>query len=77
MQFSELKNMCYEHDRLIKKSDIIEESEKNRTWLKVVNPKGREFQLSDIEINALMQCIRETGFEMEKTIYQLLNNKGE
>lgn len=77
MQFSELKTICYEHDKLIEKSDIIEESKKNRMWLKIVNPKGREFCLSDVEINVLMECINKKGLEIEKTIYQILNNKGE
>jgi len=77
MQFSELKNMCYEHDFLLKKNKIIEDYKNNDSLLRIVNSKDEDFYLSKIEVEALIECVNKQGLEIEKFIYQLLNNKGE
>jgi hypothetical protein len=72
VSFDDVKNLCEAHTRLLKKTDIIQRSNKENIWLKVIDAKGKEFYLEDDEIKMLENFIEEKGLKIEKTINELL-----
>lgn len=75
MNFNDLKEICKEHDKLLKKTEIIEKCKKERHWMDVITPENARYRLGDEEIKLLKDFYEEKGLEIERMILKLLSNK--
>ena len=72
MKFKDIKDLCYEHDELRRKTKIIAECEAIRNYFKVTTHQIRgDFYLGDEEIKVLNDYYEKRGSEIERIIYNL------
>lgn len=71
VNLKEVKQLCEEHDKCLKKTKVINHARRERIWLKVIDARGYDFYLSEDEIDMLSELIDKKGMEIENKIQDM------
>jgi hypothetical protein len=68
----ELKQLCNEHDRMIRLKDTIKDANKNNHWIRIQTPSNRDGEHinydGDFIVEAILNSINARIIEIEKLI---------
>ena len=67
MEIKDVKNLCGEHDMLLKTVRLIEEASKENHWVAIKTPSGESY-LSNNQIRIILADVKERIDEIEKTL---------